>query len=164
MGSSRIFETMRKAIEADPEPWKAPHREAMAWYDYRDHFQRFVLDQNAIHSFIASHIQSWEKSVEDGTIEYKTEDEESYLAIYRSRLSVWSGALAQLDELASREAVTGMEEFRANVCQAKEYCDRAERIAARQRSVGMRDVRLTRDEATALGKIISAANSTTDEG
>jgi hypothetical protein len=158
-----IFETIDRAIEADPESWKAPHREAMAWYDYRDRFQRWVVDQNALHSFITSHIRSWEKSIEDGTIEYRAEDEERYLAIYRSLLSVWMVALPKLVELASQEVVTGVEEFGANVRQAKEYCGRAERITARQRSVGMRDVRLTRDEATALGKIMSGARPATDE-
>jgi hypothetical protein len=91
MGSFRIFETMSKAIEADPEPWNAPHREAMAWYDYRDRFQGFVVDQNAIHSFISSHIRSWEQGIEDGTIEYTSEDEERYLSICRSLRSMnWS--------------------------------------------------------------------------
>jgi hypothetical protein len=163
MGSFRIFETMSKAIEADPEPWNAPHREAMAWYDYRDRFQGFVVDQNAIHSFISSHIRSWEQGIEDGTIEYTSEDEERYLSICRSLLSVWLDALPKLDELVGQESISGVEEFRANVRQANDYCDRAERIAARQRSVGMRDVQLTHDEAATLGEIISGANSVPDE-
>ncbi len=96
MARSFFIDAVTEVIARDRESWMAPHREAMELYDYRDRFQEWISDQSAAYSFIKSHAHSWERAVEEGTLNFSEKDERKILFMFRHWLENSTKALPGL--------------------------------------------------------------------
>ena len=167
MVRSPFVEAVKRAIANDPESWMAPHRDAMAFFDYRDRFQEWISDQSAAYSFISSHAKSWERAIEEDNLEFDEADESEILSLFRNWLIYCSKVQPDLRQLM-REAtgggtsVSGAEEFLDQIKAAKAYIARVDRIAAKERSHGMRDVCLDEAEAEAYRRLVPGSNPNPD--
>ena len=131
----------------------------MGFFDYRDRFQQWISDQSAVFSFLMSHANSWERAIDEGNLEFDEEDEKMLLGAFRLWLSNCAKSTPKLKQLIAEAyegetSVSGASDFFDQVQKAKDYVARIERIAASERSHGIRGIRLSEGEAQALERIL----------